>query len=133
MNPRLGTVILLLALPLLAACGGDDEPAADCLDATKIAPAIAGSASGAKITPVEAQAVQSESSDLYYVAMSFTIEGDDGEPATGVWITDSLEPDASAIMSVDAMAKEFTTWPDAEEVHEISYPNDNTDAAESCL
>lgn len=130
MRPRLTVAAAAAVLLTLTACGSD-EPAADCIDAAATGDRIAEGANDIPITPVETKAVQSEDSDVYYVAMTFTLDGVDDEESTGVWTTNDLEN--GSILSVDALAKQFTDWPDAEQAFDISYPNDGTKAAESCI
>lgn len=131
MNHRLTTTaaLALVALPLLAACGGggEAEPAAECVAVPEVAERIA---EGATFTmePGEAFAFEAESG-VFYVAMSFTMA--DGETSDGVWMTDDLGQGMT--LSVDAVAKATTSWPDAAETVGITYPNDSTRAAQSCL
>lgn len=127
---RAGVAAIPVLTLLLAGCGSADPPA-DCIDATEFGTAIADGANDSPITPVAAAAVQSESSEIYYVAMTFTTAT--GDEATGVWATNNLEVGRGMTVSVDAVAKEVTDWPDAEAAFGITYPNDGTRAAESCL
>jgi len=129
MRRPIAATALLLGLAALSACSSGGA-GADCIDATDTGAAIAEGANDTPITPVDAKAVQSETSEVYYVAVTFTIPADD-EESTGIWATDDL--DGGTILSVDALAKEFTDWPDAEAAFGITYPNDGTDAAEACV
>ncbi len=69
-------------------------------------------ATAGTLTAVKAAAWRSpDFSELWFVAVRFRA---DGVPAqTGVWVTDSLSADDDAIMSVDHVAQQFTSWPAA--------------------
>lgn len=68
----------------------------------------------------------------YVIAVEFDLRGVD-DPVTGFWVSNSLERGGGTIMSVDAVAKEFTVWPDATEVAGLDVNDPAVETARDCL
>jgi hypothetical protein len=82
-----------------------------------------------------AQAVRSKSfKKLYFI--SAEIEGKlmERKDDIGTWASNSLQPGAGMILSVSALAKEFSVWPDGSKTRaEITMFEDGAAASRDCV
>lgn len=106
-------VVFILVLGVTGCGSSEADGKADCLEVSGgMTKAILSATNTTPLKLVAASAVKSsEHNKAYYIAIRFTTRGVDDDE--GVWASNSLDPGSGVIMSVDAIAKEFTDWPDA--------------------
>ncbi len=137
--PKFVTSVAVLAAAALLLTGCSGGNAGDGRPCETVPPellsAIAeGANDGPAITPVAAGAVKSaERSDVYIVAMSFTVDGLE-DAQVGTWgIGGSLTPGSGPLVAIDGFAAEFTVWPHQMNGEEFSVTEDGVDEAKACL
>lgn len=121
---------------LLTGCSPSKGDGRDCIEVPEDAKSmIAEGANKLAISPGAAGAVKSKTfKDVTIVAMDFTAP--DGASATGVWAVSGNLHDGRAVnvvMSVDAMAAEFTDWPNKVNGRELDVTEDGVTEAKACL
>jgi ABC-type Fe3+-hydroxamate transport system substrate-binding protein len=138
----------VFALALLTGCASSsDEPEATpstsanvatsdaCLPVPPNVPtAIAEGGEGTTLTPTGRAAAIDPTGEaaLYMVAMEFTVPGVD-DPTAGVWAVGSLDDTPGPIMSADAMAAEFTVWPNEINGNQFNAATTGVSEALDCL
>ena len=97
--------------------------------------AIGSGLDGGGLTLREGQAVRSEErEEVWFVAADIEGPGLEGTSDIAVWATNSLEVGGGLILSVDALAQEFSVWPDADTTDaEIADTEDGVDEARQCV
>ena len=112
--PRVLVWSLCVAVAIaMSGCGGEPEASADCSDADPalLAAIEAGAQDDTGMQVKSGAFVKSpDHEQVYVVAAVFSAAGVDEQ--TGVWATNASDG-SGLMMSADAMAKQFTTWPDA--------------------
>jgi hypothetical protein len=145
MNRAPAAATSLVALLALTACtGGDDpEPTETTTPAASACEPVPqelvdsinrGAEDGSGMVVDRAAAYRSPNHEkVYFVAGHFTAPGVDD--ATGVWVTNSIDPAAPGIlMAADAFAQQFTVWPDADKTDAaIGLADPGIPAAKDCL
>jgi ABC-type Fe3+-hydroxamate transport system substrate-binding protein len=96
--------------------------------------AIAEGEEGTTVTPTgRAAAIDpTGGAALYMVAMEFTVPGVD-DPTAGVWAVGSLDDTPGPIMSANAVAAEFTVWPNEINGNHLTAATPGVSEASDCL
>lgn len=123
----------------VGACGGDDgqEASVRCEAvpqqlASQIESGLTVQGGG---TLREAKAVESEDFEdtVYFISADIRGPGMEGSDQIGTWATDSLEGHVP-LFSVDAIAKEFSEWPDASSTEAgFSLADDGAEESRDCV
>jgi len=122
-----GAAALLL---LQAGCGSGDKAAVSCTASSSAATQIGRQLNSGATVAGQAQAVRSpEFQHVYIVAVKLTGPGIDNQPA--VFALNDLSA-ATTILAVDAMAREFSDWPDGT-AQGLSVTSSGVKDATSCL
>lgn len=132
---------LLLAVAVLAGCGGDDDPDASSAPASLRCEA----ATSAIMTPLgnalenerdrlgNGQVVKSrDHEDIYFVSAELDGPGFQGSGDVGTWATTS-PGGAEAIYSVDPLAKRHTSWRDGTAIAGLSLEDDGAQESRECV
>jgi len=132
---------LLLAVAVLAGCGGDDDSGSSASSVSDLCEA----ATSAIMTPLgnsldnerdrlsNGQIVKSsDHEDIYFVSAELDGPGFQGPGDIATWATTS-PGGAEAIYSVDPLAKRHTTWRDGTAIAGLSLEDDGAQESRECV
>lgn len=87
------------------------------------------------VTLSEAAAVKSDDfNKAWFIAAEIDGPGLEGKGDVGVWMSNSLDPGSGVTMAVDAVAQEFSDWPDADKTDAgASMAHDGARESRDCL
>lgn len=97
-------IVAVVLVVGLAGCAGEDRPACGEVPAEVVASIAGGDSPSIETT---GRAATTPTDEGHLVAVEFVAGG---EPATGVWWTNSLAGDGM-VSAVDHLAQSFTDWP----------------------
>jgi hypothetical protein len=132
---------LLLAVAVLAGCGGDDDSGSSASSVSHLCEA----ATSAIMTPLgnsldnerdrlsNGQIVKSsEHEDIYFVSAELDGPGFQGPGDIATWATTS-PGGAEAIYSVDPLAKRYTSWRDGTAIAGLSLEDEGAQQSRECV
>jgi hypothetical protein len=141
---------LVIVATTLAGCGDDSGPSSKADSAPppaaegrceNVSPAkVEAIASGLQLTGGGgslrgARAVASEDfQNVYFVSAEIDGAGLEGKGDVGTWATNGIADAGGTVYAVDAIAQEFSDWPDGDKTDaEVSMGDDGAEASRDCL